>query len=358
MPAISRNLLISASLSNYVIFFESSITTFSYPDNSIVLADERFRDLLESHEAPKIFLSVSEEIKSLETCTQILAQLQDLGANRSTTLIAVGGGIIQDIATLVCSLYMRGIDWIFFPTTAMAQLDSCVGGKSSINLKGKKNIVGNIFPPKEIHIDSSFSFTLSNASLASGFLEGVKISFAHSEDGFTQNLETALQYRDFGLIPIMELNKLVLTQKKYFIETDEFDRGIRQNLNFGHTFGHALESASHYSMQHGLAIGLGMIMAIHHPSTFMSKKVQALEAVIINILRMAGKESISSVFKIDNEIFVDAFMSDKKHTHGNYTIILPSEDGLKKSSQPWDDESCYLMTSLLTNLKVKMSHEI
>jgi 3-dehydroquinate synthase len=354
----SRELLITASASEYRVYFDSKLSNFQFPKNSILLADDRFRMLLQNYELPKIFIEAEEKNKSLETCSNILSQLQELGATKSTIIVAIGGGIVQDVTTLVASLYMRGLPWVYFPTTKMSQLDSCVGGKSSINLKGKKNIVGNIYPPKEIHLDFSFDETLTREALASGFLEGIKISFASGDADFLQNLKIAENYTRPESISRLEISQLVLSQKKHFIEEDEFDTGIRQNLNFGHTFGHAIESATKYSIQHGLAIGLGMLMAIHHPMTVASENVYALKTAVFNIIRFADKASVSPIFEMNEDKFIECFMADKKHVNGNYTVILPNDQGLARVSLPWGEDSPSLIISLLRQLRLELSNEI
>jgi len=354
----SRTIEVVSSMHSYEVKLGSRVSDYIFPDNSIVLADAMFNDLLNKVEVPKIFVESHEGNKSLETCIEILEQLNTLGANKATTLVALGGGIIQDIATLVSSLYMRGIRWIYFPTTKMSQLDSCIGGKSSINLRGKKNLVGNIYPPSSIHHDFTFDATLSKPALASGYLEAVKISFAHSQNGFLQHLLITQNYEHILEIQTLELTELVLSQKKHFIEQDEFDQGIRQLLNFGHTFGHALESASSYSIQHGLAIGLGMIMAINHPLSQKSDRSKKLENTIWNILRFAGSESVTSVFNIEEDDFISAFLSDKKHKNGNFSIIVPCADNLSKETHPWNFARAHEIIELLNRVRADLLNEV
>ena len=358
MPDTYRTIEVVSSMHNYEVKLGSRIADYIFPDNSIVLADAMFDDLLEEVEIPKIFVNSFEGNKSLETCIEVLEKLNILGANKATTLVALGGGIIQDIATLVSSLYMRGISWVYFPTTKMSQLDSCIGGKSSINLRGKKNLVGNIYPPSSIHHDFTFDSTLSKPALASGYLEAVKISFAHSESGFLQHLMIAQNYEHILEIQTLELTELVISQKKHFIEQDEFDLGIRQLLNFGHTFGHALESASSYSIPHGLAIGLGMIMAVKHPFSHISERTKKLESAIWNILRFAGSESVTPIFKIKEDDFISAFLSDKKHKDGNFSIIVPSADLLSKETHPWNTARSHEIVDLLSQVRVDLLNEV
>jgi 3-dehydroquinate synthase len=358
LPDTFNTIEIHSSMHAYEVKIGSRFTDYILPHNSIILADTMFTDLLKEIENPVVFVESLEENKSLETCIDVIERLNTLGANKSTTLVALGGGIIQDIATLVSSLYMRGIRWVYFPTTKMSQLDSCIGGKSSINLRGKKNLVGNIYPPTSIHHDFTFDLTLSKPALASGYLEAIKISFAHSEDGFLQHLKLTQNYEHILEIQTFELTELVISQKKLFIEQDEFDLGIRQLLNFGHTFGHALESASSYSIQHGLAIGLGMIMAINHPLSQESDRTRRLEIAIWNILRFAGSESVSSIFSIEEDDFISAFLSDKKHKDGNFSIIVPSADLLSKETHPWNIARSQEIIDLLNHVRADLLNEV
>lgn len=358
MQDSSRELTITASKNVYKVHFDSSFFSYDFPGNSIVLSDSRFRSVFEDKKDRVIFVDATEHNKSLESVAVILGRLQELGANKTTTLVAVGGGIIQDLATLASSLYMRGLNWIYFPTTKMSQLDSCIGGKSSINLGGVKNLIGNIYPPAEIHIDYAFDSTLPNPDLASGFLEAIKISFAHSHEGFERHLHITDNYNKFNGFSNSELNALVLSQKKYFIENDEFDVGIRQNLNFGHTFGHAIESSCGYKVPHGVAIGLGMLMAIDHPGSIRTTGTEQLERAIINILKFSGFESVFPLLDIDRDDYINSFLSDKKHTNGNYSIIIPSNSSLRKFTEEWNQVSHNQIAQLLTNLKRRVSNEI
>lgn len=358
MPDTFSTIEIKSFIHTYEVKIGSSFAEFTYPKNSIILADAMFSELLKESKVPVVLVESLEQNKSLETCIDVLERLNTLGANKSTTLVALGGGVIQDIATLVSSLYMRGIRWIFFPTTKMSQLDSCIGGKSSINLRGKKNVVGNIYPPTSIHHDFTFDLTLSKPALASGYLEAIKISFAHSEDGFLKHLKLTQNYENIAEIQTLELTELVISQKKQFIEQDEFDLGIRQLLNFGHTFGHALESASSYSIQHGLAIGLGMIMAINHPLSQESDRTRKLETAIWNILRFAGSECVSAVFSIKEDDYISAFLSDKKHIDGNFSIIVPTAERLSKETHPWNIARSQEIIDLLKNVRADLLREV
>lgn len=355
---MSNTLTISSSTHQYQIFLNSKICEYNFPAGSIVISDFRFEELLKDIPVKKIYVEAVEQKKSLETCIEVLGRIQEYGGDKSTQIISIGGGIVQDISTLVASLYMRGIDWVFFPTTKMSQLDSCIGGKSSINLLGRKNLIGNIYPPREIHIDHDFDSTLSRSALVSGYLEAIKISFAHSSNGFREHLKLVQNYTDLDQVPHLKLDSLVLNQKKYFVENDEFDKGIRQNLNFGHTFGHALESASDYAIPHGIAIGIGMLIANRHPLANKSVDVHKLNQVIWNLLKIAEPDFVSAISTLNTERFIESFLSDKKHSKDLYSIVIPGDSGLEKVSQSWNLQSKNLILGLLNEVRKEIQDEI
>ena len=324
-----KNLSVSANRGSYLIEIGKSLSSIAQGVNDIWLVDQKIIDKLPAVDKV-ISIDASEETKSLESCIEVMHQMKVLGANRDSKLIAVGGGVTQDIATLCASLYMRGVAWTFIPTTKMAQLDSCIGGKSSINLSGIKNLVGNIYPPSNVVIDFVFDETLSKEALVAGYLEAIKISFARGVSQFNSHLEISHRYEHLEDIPRAELCLHVLEHKKYFVEEDENDLGLRQLLNFGHTFGHALESASNYGFHHGVAIGLGMLMALEHPlshSDFISKQ---LKETIFTLLKHAGTKSTLALSRVTSTDFYFAFDQDKKHSNLYHNLILYTPDGLAK----------------------------
>ena len=140
---------------------------------------------------PTIPVEANESLKTLAGCEEIVLALRAAGTTRGSCLVAIGGGCVQDAATLVASLYMRGIPWIYAPTTLMAILDSCIGGKSSINVGATKNLIGNIYPPQSVRIDPAFTETLTPEMVVSGLAEGVKICFAGGPEAFSRFLELA-----------------------------------------------------------------------------------------------------------------------------------------------------------------------
>ncbi len=357
MHEASDSIQVNSSLGSYAVYFDQKFSSIDFGDNYIFIADDFFGSLLTDVGSKCIPLRASEDNKTLESASLILAKLHELGANKRTLIVAIGGGVIQDVATLVSSLYMRGLKWVYIPTTKMAQLDSCIGGKSSINLVGVKNIVGNIYPPSEIYIDKDFEKTLDNEAISAGYLEALKISYASGREEFQNHLMVANHYYNIPEIPFTTLCKLVLNQKRRFVEEDEFDKGIRQLLNFGHTFGHALESATNYRIKHGVAIGVGMIMALKHPAAMIGKDEDFLQQAIKRLLSFAGVKSFSEIIEIDKKVFIRAFQKDKKHTHEDYCLILPGMEGLERRYFPRGVESEDLILTILESTRMEFVNE-
>jgi 3-dehydroquinate synthase len=305
----------------YEITTEQKISEYS--GNTIVLYDDYFSASLINDlfpESQKIAIKVNEKNKSLSMAEQIIQKMVKAKCNKDTHLIAVGGGAIQDLATVVASLYMRGIKWSYVPTTLMSMLDSCIGGKSSINVGNYKNIVGNIYPPEHIYITSKFTKTLSKVEIASGLAEAGKICFAKSEDSFDEFL-LLLKSKIDNDLTYEKLAEVSLSAKKWFIEVDEFDKKERKLLNFGHTFGHALEAATNFKVPHGIAILIGMKAALNFAETQIENLAKFVSETFDPVKAEIGKVSLSK------NLFERAISSDKKHNSYQMFFILPDEVG-------------------------------
>lgn len=279
------------------------------------------------------------------------------GMTRESQLIAFGGGIIQDVATLCASLYMRGIKWTYCPTTLLGMVDSCVGGKSSINVGQYKNIAGNYYPPEKVVINVEFCKTLPLTEQIAGLCEAVKICFAAKNNAF----DTFITHFFDCHFPLSnkQLEKIIalsLRTKKIFIEEDEFDQGSRLLLNFGHTIGHAIEAASHFSVTHGVAVGLGMLAEIRlgmsiHSQTNFPERVRLLNDYICNLVKLIP-EMTKHIQLIDSQKVLNAFQSDKKHLPENYRLISVNQAGyLERISIPKNDQSDEMIVGAFEWLK-------
>ena len=294
-------------------------------NDNLIIADRRFQPMLESiTERECLFVDAVESQKTLSTVEEVVGLMQNAGVRRNSTVLAVGGGIIQDVVTLASSLFMRGINWEYAPTTLLAMADSCIGGKSSINTSTTKNLIGNIYPPRTIYIDTAFVETLPSNDLLGGLAEAAKICFCKGIGEF----ESFMQFEGLGTpTALAKMLPHVLNAKKWFIQTDEFDVAERKQLNFGHTFGHALEVASGHKIPHGLAVASGMRAALLFES--FDRKLSEGEQVLLGYTRtlVGGIEQCIQEKGIDWVIFQQAFKGDKKHTESAYCLVLPNPSG-------------------------------
>lgn len=304
-----------------------------------------------------IEIEAIEELKTLETVGGLVEQLRLRGANRGSCIYAVGGGIVQDLSTFVSSVYMRGVDWIYCPTTLLGMVDSCVGGKSSLNVGRFKNIAGNFYPPKEIWIDVSFCKTLSPVDKIAGMCEAAKICFSNEGSAFHEFLELARNAdHEFSEKFLMQTINLSLNAKKHFIEQDEFDHGIRLLLNFGHTFGHAIEAATKFSITHGVAVGLGMLAEAKLASLLCGwqtspSRLAQLESYIKNLLAKVPNLN-NFLANLSLHDAMQAFKSDKKHAEFTYSVILPNQDGyLSRVSIPISMNTDEILLNIFCNFK-------
>lgn len=292
---------------------------------SVIVADSRFKDMFEKSVASNcVFVAAVEANKNLATVENIIVELQKLGVRSHSTVIAVGGGIIQDLMTMVASIYMRGISWVYVPTTLLGMIDSCIGGKSSINTRTVKNLIGNIHPPSRIYVDTNFLVTLSETDYLCGLAEASKICFCKGESEFRKFLDLA---QSRAPSDVAKMVAHVLAAKRWFVEVDEFDKAERKYLNFGHTFGHALEVGSSHAVPHGLAVASGIKAAI-----FFESKRRGASEIESELFRYVAKltNGISDFFKhdaIDWGKYSEAFKADKKHTDEEYSLLLPNHGG-------------------------------
>jgi len=288
----------------------------------VVVVDAVLRHLVPERDAPVLVIEASEDTKTLAGCEELILALRRAGVRRWDHVLAVGGGVVQDIATFVTQVYMRGVSWTYVPTTLMAMVDSCIGGKSSINVGDVKNLIGGIYPPDSVIVDPVFLPSLSPTARAAGFCEAAKIAYCRGADEFRGYLE---RFDRFDTDPAA-LIEHVLRAKRWFIEIDEHDHKERRLLNFGHTFGHALETAVDHTLSHGLAVAVGVLCAIQHPASAPGDSVDELEAHCRALLASASGVA-ESLAVFDPERFESAFRADKKHGTATFRLILPAADG-------------------------------
>ena len=297
-----------------------------------VVADRFFTDagLPSLAASSPIWIEATEYEKSLDRAPALIEQMRASGTTRSTPLIAVGGGVIQDISAFVASVYMRGLSWSYVPTTVLAMVDSCIGGKSSINVGPYKNLVGTFHPPQHIYIDPVLAETLPRDQFASGLIEAAKICFCRGESAFSSYLACGPSV-DMPTAQLEQVIRTSLLAKKYFIEIDEFDKKERLLLNFGHTFGHAIEGASNYGIPHGIAVGIGILcsLAFQRARGVRFEGVPRVALFQQHLAAMVNKLPVlrEQLAKLDLAEVLERFASDKKHSAASYTLILVDGSG-------------------------------
>lgn len=268
-----------------------------------------------------LVIEANESSKNLQAFPQYVEHLVQRQIRRGHRLVAIGGGIIQDITCFLAATMLRGLDWCFYPTTLLAQGDSCVGSKSSVNCGAIKNILGTFTPPKQVVICTEFLSTLSQTELQSGIGEMLKI---HAVDGLTAFDRIAGSYHELftDFTQMLRFIKESLAIKKTIIEQDEFDQGIRNLLNYGHSFGHAIESATNYQIPHGIAVTMGMDMANYVAAQFNYASIDYFQK-----MHPILKANYQSFVHIDVPIhlFLQAIAKDKKNLgKTELALILPN----------------------------------
>jgi len=293
-------------------------------DGDVVIIDEKIKEIYSSITAaiPEtnflIDIVAHEKQKSYEGLIPIINKLISGGFRKNHRLIGIGGGITQDITAFIASIMYRGVEWIFFPTTLLAQGDSCIGSKTSINFGAYKNQVGGFYPPNRIYIDLNFLDTLSSADLQSGLGEMSHYFVVSSEEDFKkykQNYTPALSNKTV----LANMISKSLEIKKSYIEIDEYDQNERQVFNYGHSFGHAIESLTNYTIPHGIAVSFGMDMA-----NYISVKMELLKPEIRNEIRELLEKIWEgyNIKNIDIEKFCNALAKDKKNVGKELRLIL------------------------------------
>ncbi len=281
-----------------------------------------------------------EKYKTLSTAKYLYDELLKRKADRTTTLIALGGGVIGDLTGFVAATYMRGLPLVHIPTTLLAQVDSSIGGKVAVDHPLAKNIIGSFYQPKAVYTDPEVLQTLSDKDIKNGIVEAIKIAVIKSPAFFKwleKNIDQLLKkHRDL----LCELVKEAVSLKADIVLKDPRERGLRKVLNFGHSIGHALEvGAGYQDLSHGEAVALGMLI-----ETKIARNrgicSQDLEEQIKQILSFPPvchtgtgrrKRESKSIFKyiknIDYNQFWETLTLDKKNYQGKITFILPEALG-------------------------------
>jgi 3-dehydroquinate synthase len=323
---MSESFIVRSSIRDYEVHFCESISNELnniFKNGDYLFIDEKLAEVegianwLKNYQNV-VKINAEESTKSYEGIIPFIEILISGGFKRNNRLIAIGGGITQDVTAFIASILYRGVDWIFFPTTLLAQADSCIGSKTSINFKKYKNQLGNFYPPLKIFINTDVLSTLQEKDIRSGVGEMAHYFFVSGSDDvlfFKNEFKATIENQS----NIQSVIRACLAIKKRYIEIDEFDRKERIVFNYGHTFGHAIESITGYNIPHGVAVSFGMDMA-----NYISWK----KGYITENEFEFGHEIFNEIWKgySIKEIKLDALLTamgkDKKNENGSIGLIL------------------------------------
>ena len=251
-------------------------------------------------------VQAGEEHKTVESWQAILAVMLAAGFNRKDCVVAVGGGMVGDLAGFAAASYMRGVDFYNIPTTVLSQVDSSIGGKTAVNLNGIKNIVGAFYQPKKVLVDLDLLATLDDRLISEGLAEALKMGLT-SDKGLFELFEKGNINDSMDEIILRSLKI-----KKSVVEQDEKEQGLRRILNFGHTIGHGIESGS--ELYHGECVAVGMIPMVS----------AELRPRLIAVLK---KLNLPTFVEKDPDRIFEAMRHDKKSQGDRVTVVTVSKHG-------------------------------
>lgn len=337
---------------NYPIYFNEncyeSLNSFlneSNYSNLFIIVDNNTEELCLSKFLPFLETNLTIEIvefeagephKNIETCIQLWNVLTELGADRKSLVINLGGGVVTDLGGFVASTFKRGIDFIHIPTTLLAMVDASVGGKNGVDLGSLKNQIGVINVPKMVLIDTQYLDTLSKNEMRSGLAEMLKHGLIYDKSYWEKFLDlTAIDFADFDklIYRSVEIKNEIVTE-------DPTEKNIRKALNFGHTLGHAIESyflenESKTTLLHGEAIAIGMIL-----ESYISLKKDLINLQEYNQIKSTIKAIYDAVVFEENDIapIIELLIHDKKNEYGNIQFALIDGIGKIKINQSVENE--------------------
>lgn len=309
-------------------FEEISSIKKEYKGNYVIVTDRNiykiYRNDLDNYINRTILIDPGEENKNIDTLKNIYEALIELKVDRNTILISLGGGVVGDIAGYASATFKRGLEYIQVPTSLLAQTDSSIGGKTAIDFKGYKNIIGAFYFPKITLIDINFLKSLDERDLICGYGEVVKYGLIYDYDFFKNVIKNKnkLFTREDNFLKFM-VEKSIEIKSKIVIE-DRFDTGLRQSLNFGHTIGHGLESYFNYEkFNHGEAVMVGMVI-----ESFIAYRRKLIGYdYYFKIYNLLG-QIVNLNFEVNKELeLLDYIREDKKNTATEINMVLPVGKG-------------------------------
>lgn len=298
------------------------LSDFCPHDRVIVITDDTVNALYASSlPYPVISFSPGEPNKTLDTVRALYDQFLELGVDRSSFIVAVGGGLVCDVAGFVASTYMRGIPFGFVPSTLLAQVDAAIGGKNGVNRHGYKNLIGTINQPRFVLCDPQLLKTLPERELKCGFAEIIKHAVIADSEHFNFLNENCSALLSLQTDVLIESIKRSIEIKASIVGQDETEQGLRRLLNFGHTLGHAVEKTT--ALRHGEAVSVGMIFA-----TKLSEKLGLLsDSKVEKIRSLIEKFGLPTNQALDHNAVIDAIDKDKKREKETLRFVLLDDIG-------------------------------
>ena len=266
-----------------------------------------------------------EASKNLQQFAELSSRLAQLGLDRKSGLIALGGGVTGDLTGFLAATYMRGIPFVQVPTTLLSQVDSSVGGKTGVDIPEGKNLVGAFYQPKAVYIDTAVLITLPKEELLGGIAEVIKYGVIRDFDFYCfleKNIDAILELNP----PIIQKMVRICCQTKAdVVEADEREADLRRILNFGHTIGHAVEAASNFSLIHGHAVAIGMVAALRLAvsSGLCKRKEAGRVATLIHAFGLPTEIPE----ELDRDKIKSYIKTDKKTVGGSVFYVLPTTIG-------------------------------
>ena len=325
------DILIDAGSVEYLVEFlcqNKYSKIFIITDNNVAdLHLARLQEVLSKAQVASnvIKTQAGEQTKSFEFLEKVCEEILEKNVDRKSLIIAFGGGVIGDLSGFIASILLRGIDFIQIPTTLLAAVDSSVGGKTAINSKFGKNLVGTFYQPKLVICDLDFLKTLPIRELKSGYGEVLKYGLIEDKNFFEFLTENYQKIFDYDTEVLRAIIAKSCESKAKIVSQDEREGGIRALLNFGHTFGHTFETETNYSSEilHGEAVALGMLMAAQMSLNFgmiSEKEVLAIKSHLEKCGFVIDAKKIRKSWNQEN--LINHLFKDKKNENNNLTFIL------------------------------------
>lgn len=278
-------------------------------------------------QAATFAIKPGERSKRLATIESLTQKLLGAGIERRDLIIALGGGVVGDIAGFLAATYMRGIDYLQVPTSLIAQIDSSIGGKTGVNLRDAKNIIGAFHHPVAVLIDPAVLKTLPRRHFNNGMAEAIKTAAIGDARLFAFIEKNAAEIRRLEPTALEHLITECCRFKAQVVVKDEREAGLRAILNFGHTVGHAVESASGYKLLHGEAVAIGMVAASRISEKLGITSSETTERLTALLKQFHLPTDLSRVKAAGPDMLVCAIKHDKKLFRGTFTFILPQKIG-------------------------------